>query len=595
MELVIVASLGALGYRLAARGKSLRENQKAEVPPVLYRGSPTGGGAPAQMHESVPRPQLAGTLALEQDLDCVRKHTTTAHQRRAIGALTSPGDIRRTIYEQRAAAPAPPDPVPHFSSRTRHAMPDTQRRLELFTGQDDIAFRPKEERQAIFDPGETRVPVGSAGAAQTVSALAQDAQRSKIISADIFKVRNNVGPTERILVGPGIGIPADAPVSGDGLHSMYRHYPVESLQEHRINQLGTMHNHGALPSSAHKPPTASEFAKHRPSLVDEKPHVTGVRAAAASAPRVRAEVVVKKVKKIDGDTYIPPPGVAATPTGRPSVAPCKDWTPKFGKQLGAVPPKSGWLGASGPQARTPEAAAEFLRRDAGPTKPLLGPNGLTRAGGYVPAGEWVRQRRRPDGNEGSTNPGGAGYAGAGAYLIQPQDIRRTDREMGNAEPTGPANATGVAFAPPAPECTVMRHTGRSTEARVSGGFAGPLGGTCAPSAPNPTMRDVTPNVWMPTYGSRPGAAATVSADVALGRDDRPHDARVEMGALSGGAGYASGQVQTRHGGKVRPDACGARTAPGIRPVGRAWTEAKTKFGRKVPSENPRDPESIIRC
>lgn len=234
MELGIIAGLGALGWTLAAKGTETRRT--TTIPPLL----PPENEYPFD-------PSVETRVLLDADARNAQAH------------------VSKTVAGQYTFEN--PEPRPFLTS-DKTASIDTQRRLELFTGSEEI-WRHKSERPPVFNPEDSRVTVGSGGTAQT-STLSYDP--SGLIDRNVFGTKmNNVLPFEQVRVGPGVGVDPNVP-SADGFHSQFRVLPVEALNNYRINQLPGRANSGAATVSLGGR-RYDHFEQQRPSLVQHAPNL----------------------------------------------------------------------------------------------------------------------------------------------------------------------------------------------------------------------------------------------------------------------------------------------------------------------------------
>ncbi len=251
MELAIIAGLGALGWRLSAKGTAPRRLQ--EVPNVARAGV-----------EFPFDPQVETSALLDADVQSAREHVMRVYdpatgkyrwQTDKVGAGTFDG-LRPTVRSDKTAI---------FGS---------QRNLETYTGADDT-WQHKSERAGLFKPSELKVAVGSGGTAKSRKALFD---RQELVDRNVFGSRmNNVLPFEQSRVGPGLGVDPKV-ASSDGLHSQFRVLPTEALNAYRINQLPGRTASGAahITNGGRRP---DHFQQNKPSLVDHAPQIGAARAS----------------------------------------------------------------------------------------------------------------------------------------------------------------------------------------------------------------------------------------------------------------------------------------------------------------------------
>jgi hypothetical protein len=145
--------------------------------------------------------------------------------------------------------------VPFFrGERTQNLNDDLlTRKLATFTGENNIDFQHK--REVIMEP-----PVRDVNNVHGVT-FQPDIERYKNYVATF--PHNNVSSTERIQVGPGLGIPTDQSAAG-GFHQFFRILP-ENVGGYKKNNLpGTM-NHGGS-RVEHRQASDFDFNLNRPHL-----------------------------------------------------------------------------------------------------------------------------------------------------------------------------------------------------------------------------------------------------------------------------------------------------------------------------------------
>ena len=269
MELAIVLGLGALGWRLAAKGAAPRDLQY--TPPTL-----------GDQNQYPFDTQLDTRILLDADTRAAQAHFTRVYDP-VTGTYTFP-----------AGAPdngqwGPTRPM-LTSDKTFHG--DAQRRVELFTGLEDT-WRHKAEQAPVFAPAEKRVAVGSGGAAKSAEDLYD---RSELVDRNVFGSQlNNMLPFEQSRVGPGLGVGADVP-SADGLHSQFRVMPADQINAHRINQLPAIApSGGTLSGIGQKTRRPARMQVNKPSLVEHAPQLANPFGA-VTAPAWLPEPEVKPTR-----------------------------------------------------------------------------------------------------------------------------------------------------------------------------------------------------------------------------------------------------------------------------------------------------------
>jgi|APGre2960657444_1045066.scaffolds.fasta_scaffold05124_3 hypothetical protein len=249
MELAIIAGLGALGWRMSAKGTAPRRLQ--EVPNVARAGV-----------EFPFDPQVETSALLDADMQAAREHVMRVYD-------PATGTYRWQTDKVGAGAFDGPRPTVR-SDKT--AIFASQRNLETYTGADDT-WQHKSERAGLFEPSELKVAVGSGGTAKSRKDLFD---RQELVDRNVFGSRmNNVLPFAQDRVGPGLGVDPNVP-SSDGLHSQFRVLPTESLNAYRTNQLPGRTASGAaqITNGGRRP---EHFQQNKPSLVDRAPQIGAAR------------------------------------------------------------------------------------------------------------------------------------------------------------------------------------------------------------------------------------------------------------------------------------------------------------------------------
>lgn len=305
MEFIIVASLATIGWKLAAKGSSSRRSVQ-EAAPLLQR---------QQMYPF--DNQVDSAVLLAADTRASREHVGEVY------------DAENQMYRVQ----------PNVRSDKTAAV-DTQRKLEMFTGTEET-WKHKSERPPAFKPEESKTPVTFRGTAMTTKDLYDP---EGLLRRNVFGTKlNNTLPFEQKRVGPGLGVAAEVPAI-DGFHSQFRVLPCEAMNFRRINQLPNRIASGAPVVPFKQQRTPDYFEKHRPSLVDCPPAVTGPMAS------VQAQTVL--TKPLDKPTKSE--GISTCSTGAPfvnagNVVASKQSSKK--KQLEAAP-SINRRGASGQKTRS---------------------------------------------------------------------------------------------------------------------------------------------------------------------------------------------------------------------------------------------------
>ena len=124
----------------------------------------------------------------------------------------------------------------------------SQNRMETFTGTSDVIFKHKKECENIFKPEKDVTHINGAPIAL------DEANRSDRYSYAITNQMHNVAPTEKIYVGPGLGIGTHTPATG-GFHDTFRilpnnvgGYKKNSFGGRVVSGKGITQNRDALPS-----------------------------------------------------------------------------------------------------------------------------------------------------------------------------------------------------------------------------------------------------------------------------------------------------------------------------------------------------------
>lgn len=466
MELAIVAGLGLLGYRLAAKGAQSREIQSG---PTLLR--------PDNAYPFQPDTTVATTL--DRDARLAGRHVTKATA--VIDGLKEPDVL-----------------VPFVTNDAKQGYNETyaQRRMEAYTGLDQNSYRPKAERGSLFDPSDTRVAVSSGGAPR----YATDAQEltAAIESRAAFAGRyNNVGPTDRVTVGPGLGLDANTPAAG-GLHSTWRHLPTEDLNLHRRNNLPNRPNHGAKTTTQRRDNPTLVTTKQDLSNIPRP--ITATKAAGVQGAMVPPVVELQPVKRQQYDVShypAPPNRITAGVAAHPTVPSLRD---RRAAELGALPTLGVQSSVHGPAVYEGHGLRDTDREWTQPRHGM--PFTAVGGGVYSAPQDCLRDTERDTANDYL----GTAFAPGGSYASLHGSARPTDREWATGEHTGAAYATG-AYAGPSGTSMDLRETTRDREfgyAQVTG----PRTGTALSfEGPSATLREVAQRVPV-LAGSRPGAAPT---------------------------------------------------------------------------------------
>jgi len=474
MELAVIAGLSLLGYRLAARGAAPRYT--VDTHPLVRRDDEFPG-----THEHTVDALLA------RDAREAGRHVDQAQ--RAITAMRYPD---RGGFQ-------PIDATPFVTNDARQTFdePHARRRMETFTGTDSYAFRRKSERGALFQPDErgAGAAVGSGGAPRAEVDVV-NVQNALLDRATFGSRFNNVGPTDRVLVGRGLGVGVDVPAAG-GLHSTWRHLPVEDLNEHRINQLQSRTNHGARPTTERLDDLPNLTSQRRDLSYVPKP-VGAARAAGVEAQRLLSEANAPRVVRSDAEVD----RLGTAPAHRDSAGAYALPTVSHVRK-DMLAPVSGEIPTSIMRGHTVYEGHALRPSDRCTDNPFVGGAFNSTGGTYVEHEHIMRDTDRETLNE---YVGGAHYKGV--YLSQGAPVRTTDREWATCDRQGSAFAA-TARAPHAPQGMVMRDTARGLYAPDPANAMGRATGaarSCAP--PGTTLRELA--VALPVApGSRPGAAARI--------------------------------------------------------------------------------------
>lgn len=541
MELALIAGVGLLGYRLAARGA--RPRYTTEVTPLL-----------------------------DQDNDFPFQPQTDAHARIEADARQAAQHVRRVEDEM-------PDLHPHVTNDARQAFHEgfAQRRLEMYTGSDAQAFRHRSERGALFAPEERRTAsaVSSGGAPRAL--VDAEGIKAAMVEREAFGGRyNNVAPVERVNVGPGLGVAATVPATG-GFHPMYRHLPLEDLNAHRINQLPARTNHGARPT-ADRTAALPDFKTTKVDLSHIAVPVGNSKAAGIQAQELVSKTFEPpRVRRVDAG--VGPVGPARVNTAGAVIRP--DATKERRAGLGGVVVDVNSGALRGPGIYEGYHAKPTDRGWANPVPPAPM---ATSAGMYASAGDGLRTTMR-DGELFYT--GGAFYGGS--YADTHPDLKPTDREWaGDAQGAGAYAAT--VRAAPLETDVVLRGTTRDTFAQPSMGSMGvrAVGTARSFTGPTATLRETTGQLPV-LAGSRPGAAMS-RRDAGFRKGKvRAHASHTAIGAMPVNA-HTPIRVEVRaplnqqgivhHGSFARGS--GPREDPRVAPR------------NKLVAENPRAPPKPLR-
>lgn len=135
-----------------------------------------------------------------------------------------------------------PDQWPFYTSEAKQAGETDfgkARKLEMFSGETSEATmaitgtRPppcKAGRAPLFGMQTNAHPVNSEGKTTTLYPAADERQRLHVSDK-----HNNVGPCEKVMVGPGLGLGPDVQAAG-GFHQGYRILPTNRMNFERLNR-----------------------------------------------------------------------------------------------------------------------------------------------------------------------------------------------------------------------------------------------------------------------------------------------------------------------------------------------------------------------
>ena len=169
--------------------------------------------------------------------------------------------IQRHIQGTRAV-------LQEYAKSDKTAAVDTQRKMELFTG-NDLSWKKKQDVPRLFDPNDTRIASGVSSGGASLSVTSYDP--SVLKDRNVFgSTMNNALPFAQERVGPGLGVDENVP-SADGLHPQFRVLPTHMMNAYRTNQLPGRSSAGAsqIASGSRRFDT---FQQTQPSLVNHVPN-----------------------------------------------------------------------------------------------------------------------------------------------------------------------------------------------------------------------------------------------------------------------------------------------------------------------------------
>ncbi|GAQ90997.1 hypothetical protein KFL_007120025 [Klebsormidium nitens] len=209
-----------------------------------------------------------------QDLERARVDAMSAHavplreERRAAGVDVVRGPVKMVRFGDGA----PTAPFFRSSKSQFHSDVNSRSRIESFTGTDPLSHRDAHEPPgALFKP----TPNVNTGANMV------DAREAQLQHVTVSTFRNNEAPVQGQIVGPGIGLPPDAPPSG-GFHPFLRILP-DNVGQYRNNLPGGLivggqpitegpTRYDAVPS--HKAPkTSMDVGRKRPGVATSAPYI----------------------------------------------------------------------------------------------------------------------------------------------------------------------------------------------------------------------------------------------------------------------------------------------------------------------------------
>jgi hypothetical protein len=227
MELAIIGGLALVGWSLSPAGVSRRV-------------------------QHTPRVNMTDDSISEYPFD-----PDTSHQELL---ETDTRQVKSHVRQARAV-------LQEYSKSDKTAAADTQRKMELFTGSDNLQWKKKDDVPRLFEPEETSVAVSSGGKALSTASYDPSTLRDRNVFGSTM---NNALPFAQERVGPGLGVDASVP-STDGLHSQFRVLPTHTLNAYRTNQLpGRSTAGGALVGSGSR--RFDTFTQMQPSLVNHTPN-----------------------------------------------------------------------------------------------------------------------------------------------------------------------------------------------------------------------------------------------------------------------------------------------------------------------------------
>ncbi|GAQ92460.1 Hypothetical protein KFL_010190020 [Klebsormidium nitens] len=202
-------------------------------------------------------------------VDAMSAHAVPLREeRRAAGVDVVRGPVKMVRFGDGA----PTAPFFRSSKSQFHSDANSRSRIESFTGSDPLGHRDAHEPPgALFKP----TPNVNTGANMV------DARDAQLEHITVSAFRNNEAPLQSQIVGPGIGLPPDAPPSG-GFHPFLRIMP-DNVGQYRNNLPGGLivggqpitegpTRYDAVPS--HKAPkTSMDVGRKRPGVATSAPYV----------------------------------------------------------------------------------------------------------------------------------------------------------------------------------------------------------------------------------------------------------------------------------------------------------------------------------
>lgn len=208
-----------------------------------------------------------------QDLERARVDAMSAHaiplreERRAAGVDVVRGPVKMVRFGDGA----PTAPFFRSSKAQFHSDANSRSRVEGFTGTDPLSHKDAHE-----PPGALFEPTPNVNTGENML----DARDAQLEHITVSTFRNNEAPVQSQIVGPGIGLPPDAPPSG-GFHPYLRILP-DNVGQYRNNLPGGLiiggqpitegpRRYDNIPS--HKAPkTSIDVDRKRPTVASSAPY-----------------------------------------------------------------------------------------------------------------------------------------------------------------------------------------------------------------------------------------------------------------------------------------------------------------------------------